>query len=42
MHYELHGECLLSQLTLHILRVPETTVTFNHKSLICINNQLLF
>lgn len=38
MHYKLHGECLLSQLTLHILRVPEHTVTFNH---LCINNQLL-
>lgn len=39
MHCELHGECLLSQLTVHTLRVPERAVTFHH---LRVNNQLLF
>lgn len=36
-HCWLHGELLLSQLTVHMLCVPEHA--FNH---LCVNNQLLF
>lgn len=39
MHCWLHGERLLSQLTVHMLRVPEHATAFSH---LCVNNQLLF